>query len=115
MVADKPVNLCCCGALKAPETLQVMERQGYYEGKISCYGNVLFRMFFPCGKGSKQAGKCGKSIRESQIREKTHGIIVGIERNGKRILNPESHWILESDDILWIAGDRKKINEFLKG
>ena len=57
----------------------------------------------------------GKSIRESQIREKTHGIIVGIERNGKRILNPESHWILESDDILWIAGDRKKINEFLKG
>ena len=57
----------------------------------------------------------GKSIRDSQIREKTHGIIVGIERNGKRILNPESHWILESDDILWIAGDRKKINEFLKG
>lgn len=57
----------------------------------------------------------GKSIRESQIREKTHGIIVGIERNGKRILNPESHWILESDDILWVAGDRKKINEFLKG
>lgn len=56
----------------------------------------------------------GKSIRESQIREKTHGIIVGIERNGKRILNPESHWILESDDILWIAGDRKKINAFLK-
>lgn len=57
----------------------------------------------------------GKSIRDSLIREKTHGIIVGIERNGKRILNPESHWILESDDILWIAGDRKKINEFLKG
>lgn len=57
----------------------------------------------------------GKSIRESQIREKTHGIIVGIERNGIRILNPESNWILESDDIIWIAGDKKKINEFLKG
>lgn len=56
----------------------------------------------------------GKSIRESQIREKTHGIIVGIERNGKRILNPESHLVLEADDILWIAGDRKKISEFLK-
>src|SRR5574343_429936 len=57
----------------------------------------------------------GKSIRDSLIREKTHGIIVGIERNGKRILNPESHLILESDDILWIAGDKKKIAEFLKG
>lgn len=56
----------------------------------------------------------GKSIRDAQIREKTHGIIVGIERNGIRILNPESNWILESDDIIWIAGDKKKINEFLK-
>lgn len=56
----------------------------------------------------------GKSIRESKIREKTHGIIVGIERNGKRILNPESHLILEDSDILWIAGEKKKIAEFLK-
>ncbi len=56
----------------------------------------------------------GKSIRESQIREKTHGIIVGIERNGKRILNPESHLVLEESDVLWIAGERKKIAEFLR-
>jgi CPA2 family monovalent cation:H+ antiporter-2 len=56
----------------------------------------------------------GKSIRESGIREKTHGIIVGIERNGKRLLNPESHLILEDSDILWIAGEKKKIAEFLK-
>jgi len=55
----------------------------------------------------------GKSIRESNIREKTHGIIVGIERNGNRILNPESHLILEESDILWIAGEKKKIAEFL--
>lgn len=56
----------------------------------------------------------GKTIRESEIREKTHGIIVGVERNGKRILNPESHLILEDSDILWIAGEKKKIAEFLK-
>ena len=55
----------------------------------------------------------GKTIRESQIREKTHGIIVGIERNGKRILNPESNIILQADDILWIAGNKKKIASFL--
>jgi CPA2 family monovalent cation:H+ antiporter-2 len=56
----------------------------------------------------------GKSISESKIREKTHGIIVGLERNGKRILNPESHLVLEVSDILWIAGEKKKITEFLK-
>jgi CPA2 family monovalent cation:H+ antiporter-2 len=49
----------------------------------------------------------GKSIRESQLREKTSGLVVGIERHGKRILNPDSDLILEKDDILWVVGDRK--------
>jgi CPA2 family monovalent cation:H+ antiporter-2 len=55
----------------------------------------------------------GKTIRESGIRENTHGIIVGVERNGKRILNPESHLTLQESDVLWIAGEKKKIAEFL--
>jgi CPA2 family monovalent cation:H+ antiporter-2 len=33
--------------------------------------------------------------------------VVGIERGGKRILNPDSHLILEKEDILWIVGDKK--------
>ena len=53
MTADKTVNLRC-KALKITETLQVMERQGYfYEGKISRNGNVLLCMLFACGKGSQ--------------------------------------------------------------
>lgn len=55
----------------------------------------------------------GKTIRDSGIRENTHGIIVGVERNGKRILNPESHLTLQESDVLWIAGEKKKIAEFL--
>lgn len=49
----------------------------------------------------------GKSIKESKLREKTKGVIVGIEKKGKRFLNPESNVILEKDDILWIVGDKK--------
>lgn len=49
----------------------------------------------------------GKSIKESKLREKTQGLIVGIEKRGKRVLNPESNVILERDDILWIVGDKK--------
>jgi CPA2 family monovalent cation:H+ antiporter-2 len=56
----------------------------------------------------------GKSIRASEIREKTHGLVVGIERNGRRMLNPESHLVLEKADILWIVGDKKKIAAFLR-
>lgn len=49
----------------------------------------------------------GKSIRESQIREKTSGLVVGIEREGKRTLNPDSNLILEDGDILWVVGDKR--------
>lgn len=49
----------------------------------------------------------GKSIKESKLREKTKGLIVGIEKRGIRALNPESNVILEKDDILWIVGDKK--------
>jgi len=55
----------------------------------------------------------GKTIRESQLREKTDGLIVGIEREGQRMMNPESHVVLQKNDIVWIVGDRKKMNSII--
>lgn len=49
-----------------------------------------------------------------QFREKTGGLVVGIERNGNRILNPESHLILEKNDIIWVVGDKRRMNELMK-
>ncbi|MEO6813500.1 MAG: TrkA C-terminal domain-containing protein, partial [Ginsengibacter sp.] len=51
----------------------------------------------------------GNTIRASQIRERTNGLVVGIERNKERILNPDSTTMFEWGDIVWIVGDRKKI------
>ncbi|MFV5701904.1 cation:proton antiporter [Flavobacterium sp. XS2P12] len=56
----------------------------------------------------------GKSIRDSELREKTRGLIVGLERGGKRILNPESKLILEKKDILWIVGNKKLLANLSK-
>ncbi|GAB2777126.1 cation:proton antiporter [Rhabdobacter roseus] len=53
----------------------------------------------------------GKNIRESQIRELTNGLVVGLEREGHRILNPESSEVIQAGDILWIAGHKKYIRE----
>ncbi len=55
----------------------------------------------------------GQTIRGSGIREKTNGLVVGIERNGQRILNPDSYTIFEWDDIVWVVGDRRRILEML--
>lgn len=48
----------------------------------------------------------GKTLRESGIREKVQGIVLGIERRGERFLNPDSTTVLRADDILWIYGRR---------
>lgn len=38
-------------------------------------------------------------------------MVVGIERNGNRILNPESSLLLQPNDIIWVVGDKKKMIE----
>ena len=56
----------------------------------------------------------GKSIRNSHIRESTHGMVVGLERNGERILNPDSSVIIEPEDVLWVAGEKDLIKEYIQ-
>ncbi len=51
----------------------------------------------------------GKTIRHSGIRELTQGLVVGIERRGERIINPESNLIIELHDKIWIVGNEKRI------
>jgi CPA2 family monovalent cation:H+ antiporter-2 len=55
-----------------------------------------------------------QSIRNSGIRETTQGLVVGIERAGERILNPDSNLVFENGDVVWIVGNNKKIPTLLK-
>ncbi|NEW85070.1 MAG: sodium:proton antiporter [Mariniphaga sp.] len=63
---------------------------------------------------SKKSSLVGQSIRESEIRERTQGLVVGIERNGERILNPESDVIFESEDKVWLVANEKRIRQIIK-
>jgi CPA2 family monovalent cation:H+ antiporter-2 len=56
----------------------------------------------------------GLSIRDSGLREKTSGIVIGIERNNERMLNPDSSTIFEWGDIVWIVGEGSKIRSLKK-
>ncbi len=60
---------------------------------------------------TEQSACLNSTIRDSGLREKTQGLVVGIERQGKRILNPDSSEILQLGDLLWIVGDREKISQ----
>jgi CPA2 family monovalent cation:H+ antiporter-2 len=55
-----------------------------------------------------------QTVLSSGIREKTNGLVVGIQRNHERILNPTSTTKFEWGDIVWIVGERKKIQSLNK-
>jgi monovalent cation:H+ antiporter-2, CPA2 family len=52
----------------------------------------------------------GQSIRGSGIREKTNGLVVGIERSGRRLLNPESSTVFEPGDKVWVVGEAELLS-----
>lgn len=56
---------------------------------------------------------CNKPIRDSGIRELTSGLVVGIERQGRRILNPDSNISIEVGDLVWIVGDQQKLRDIV--
>lgn len=55
----------------------------------------------------------GIGIRDSGLRERTEGLVIAIERNNERILNPDSETIFEWGDIIWIVGNKKKIQKVI--
>ncbi len=55
-----------------------------------------------------------KSIRDCGIRESIEGLIVGVERDGARTLNPDSALVLRAGDLVWVVADTKKIAKKLR-
>jgi len=65
-------------------------------------------------KIKQHAKLVGQSIRGSGIRERTRGLIIGIERNGEHLVNPESDIIFETHDKVWIVGNEQQIKVVVK-
>ena len=57
----------------------------------------------------KDSALLHKTIRESVIKANMIGLVVGVERNGQRILNPESDLVFQESDVVWVVGDKKKM------
>ena len=54
------------------------------------------------------------SIRDSGIRETYHAMIVGIERDSSRIINPDTNMKLLSNDIIWVVGEVNMLEALFK-
>ena len=62
---------------------------------------------------------CGLGVGQSDLARVHHAMVIAIERDGKKIVNPRRHTIFQHDDILWfvspdeltLAGFEKKMIE----
>jgi CPA2 family monovalent cation:H+ antiporter-2 len=62
-------------------------------------------------KVNERSTLCHKTIRDSGVRERLHGLVVGLERREERILNPDSTMVIEPGDTLWIVGDSRRVKD----
>lgn len=94
--------------LQARPFLEIPEKELVLEREKS---NYLLR-HFRVGPDSRLSGL---TIRNSGIRETYHAMVVGIERSQKRIVNPDTDFEIAPNDILWVVGEEKLLDELIQG
>lgn len=56
----------------------------------------------------------GKALRESGIRESIQGLVLGIERDDVKLLNPLPSEVMQKNDCLWVYGQRELIRHLIE-
>ncbi len=56
-----------------------------------------------------------KSIKNSGLREKYRGTIIGIERGNLPIINPDIDTLIQQGDLLWVLGSKRMADYLIKG
>lgn len=54
----------------------------------------------------------GKSILHSQLQQEAGSLIIGIERDGTRHINPDASFTMQTGDMIWLAGNESRIKKF---
>ncbi|MGE9875020.1 cation:proton antiporter [Hornefia butyriciproducens] len=52
---------------------------------------------------------CGQSIMNTQILNKGHCMILGIQKNGYPVVMPDPHLTIRKDDVIWVMGSNNNV------
>ncbi len=55
-----------------------------------------------------------KTIRASDLRDKWSCLVIGLERGNYTMVNPNISLVFEKDDLLWVLGKQKMINQLVR-
>ena len=71
--------------------------------------------FMPCAITiDRHSPLLGKSIKSTDIRNKWHCLVIGLERGSYTIVNPNISLVFEKGDLLWVLGKQKMINQLVR-
>lgn len=56
----------------------------------------------------------GKTLRESDMGARTKCLVIGLERQGKQLVNPDANTLLLSDDLVWLIGEEKAVSRHIE-
>ena len=71
--------------------------------------------FMPCAITiDRHSPLLGKSIKSTDIRNKWHCLVIGLERGSYTIVNPNISMVFEKGDLLWVLGKQKMINQLVR-
>ncbi len=51
------------------------------------------------------------TLQDSDLSNKSKCIVVGVERKSSLFINPESNFVFEEGDLLWLVGERKMVTK----
>ncbi len=57
----------------------------------------------------------GQSIMQSDLGKRYNCLIVAIERNDDPLMTPDNDTVFEPDDLVWIVGDKSRIQALISG
>jgi K+/H+ antiporter YhaU regulatory subunit KhtT len=63
---------------------------------------------------SQHSPLVGKTLAESHIGATTKCLVVGLEREGIQLVNPEASMRLEPGDVVWLIGEEKPISKHIE-
>jgi len=72
--------------------------------RISCAGIPL----------NEASPLVGKTLRESDIGARTKCLVLGLERQGKQLVNPDADTLLLADDLVWLIGEEKAVSRHIE-
>ena len=82
----------------------VSQKQYNEKSNLLCYAVII----------DENSPLLGKTIKDSNIRDKWHCLVIGLERDGYSMRNPHISLVFAKNDIIWVLGKDDMIGELAR-